>query len=61
MFKGSSPRNNIDFQKPNFYTELCCEWSGDAAREVDRLSNRAKVRQRFRHGGLGQGKLLVKV
>jgi hypothetical protein len=31
--KGSSPGNNIDSQKPNFYTELCCEMSGDAARE----------------------------
>ena len=32
MFKSSSPRNNIDSHKPNFYTELCCEVSGDAAR-----------------------------
>ena len=43
-FKGSIPKNYIDSQKPNFYTELCCEWSGDAAREVDRLSNRAIAR-----------------
>jgi len=31
-FKGSIPKNYIDSQKPNFYTELCCEVSGDAAR-----------------------------
>ena len=31
-FKCLSPGNNIDSQKPNFYTELCCEMSGDAAR-----------------------------
>jgi hypothetical protein len=31
-FKCLSPGNNIDSQKPNFYTELCCEVSGDAAR-----------------------------
>jgi hypothetical protein len=29
----SSPRKFIVSQKPNFFRELCCEVSGDAARE----------------------------
>ncbi len=27
------PENNVIYNNPNFYTELCCEVSGDAARE----------------------------
>jgi hypothetical protein len=25
------PENNVIYKNPNFYTELCCEVSGDAA------------------------------
>ena len=35
-FKGSrvqNPENNVIYKNPNFYTELGCELSGDAARE----------------------------
>jgi hypothetical protein len=31
-FKCSMPKNNVIYNNPNFYTELCCEVSGDAAR-----------------------------
>jgi hypothetical protein len=52
-FKGSrvqNPENNLIYKKPNFYRELGCELSGDAAREdADRAiepKHAAKVRQR---------------
>ena len=49
--KCSIPRNYIVSLKPNFYTELGCEVSGDAARESANWAiepkHAAKVRQRW--------------
>ena len=53
-FKGSNvqnPENNVIYKNPNFYRELGCEVSGDAAREGANRAlepkHAAKVRQRW--------------
>ena len=28
------PENNVIYNNPNFYTELCCEWSGDIGKLI---------------------------